>query len=213
VNPLVALKEVFTDKAFWRFMALLALLSLVRMMFQHMHFTWPKYVIREQGDSFPVGTLWSINSLLILVLAPLGTALTRKRRPFEVLLLGAFISSLSPFVLCFGSSMPYQVGMILLLTIGEALWSPRLYEYNISIAPRGREATYVSLAALPYFLAKFLVGPTSGYLLAAYCPPTGPRQPAILWAIIGLSTMLGPVGIFALRNLIQKKDEPAAATA
>jgi MFS family permease len=212
-NPLKALTEVFSDKAFWRFMLMLALLCLVRMMFQHMHFTWPKYVIREQGEDFPVGTLWSANSLMILVLAPLGTALTRKRRPFEVLLLGAFISSLSPFVLCFGSSMPFQVGMILLLTIGEALWSPRLYEYNVSIAPRGREATYVSLAALPYFLAKLLVGPTSGYLLAAYCPPTGPRQPAILWAIIGISTMLGPVGIFALRNLIQKKDEPAAATA
>ena len=53
----------------------------------------------------------------------------------------------------------------------------------------------------------------AGYLLAAYCPPTGPRQPGVLWGIIGLSTMLGPVGIFALRNLIQKKDEPAAATA
>lgn len=211
-HPLKALQEVISDKAFWRFMLMLALLCLVRMMFQHMHFTWPKYVIREQGEDFPVGTLWSANSLLILVLAPLGTALTRKRRPFEVLLLGAFISSLSPFVLVFGSSMPFQVGMILLLTVGEALWSPRLYEYNISIAPRGREATYVSLAALPYFLAKFLVGPTSGYLLSAYCPAEGPRQPAILWAAIGLSTMLGPVGIFLLRNLIQKKDEPAQAT-
>lgn len=212
-NPLKALQEVFSDKAFWRFMLMLALLCLVRMMFQHMHFTWPKYIIREQGEDFPVGKLWSLNSLLILVMAPLGTALTRKRRPFEVLLFGAFLSSLSPFVLVFGSTLPFQVGMILLLTIGEALWSPRLYEYNLSIAPRGREATYVSLAALPYFLAKFLVGPTSGYLLEAFCPPEGPRQSAILWGVIGISTMLGPVGIFALRNLIQKKDEPEQAAA
>ncbi|MBL8678534.1 MAG: MFS transporter [Myxococcales bacterium] len=208
-NPLQSLREVIAHKAFWRFMLMLALLCLVRMMFQHMHFTWPKYVIRERGEDFPVGTLWSVNSMLILVLAPLGTALTRKRKPFDVLLFGAFISSLSPFVLTLGSTMPYQVAMILLLTIGEALWSPRLYEYNISIAPRGKEATYVSLAALPYFLAKFLVGPTSGYLLSAYCPAQGPRNPAMLWAIIGLTTMLGPVGIFFLRDLIQKKDEPA----
>jgi len=207
-HPLAALREVMSDRAFWRFMLMLALLCLVRMMFQHMHFTWPKYVLREQGEDFPVGTLWSVNSMLILVLAPLGTALTRKRKPFDVLLLGALISSASPFVLCFGSSMPFQVGMILLLTVGEALWSPRLYEYNISIAPRGREATYVSLAALPYFLAKFLVGPTSGYLLSAYCPAEGARHSAILWGVIGMSTMIGPVGIFLLRNLIQKKDEP-----
>lgn len=215
VSPLVALRDVLRDRPFWRFMVLLVFLSLVRMMFQHMHFTWPKYVLREQGEGFPVGTVWSFNSFLILFLAPLGTALTRKRRPFEVLLFGAFISALSPFVLCLGSSMPYQIGMIIVLTIGEALWSPRLYEYNVSIAPRGREATYVSLASLPYFLAKFLVGPTSGYLLATFVPAQGPRNAAMLWGIVGLTTMLGPIGIWLGRNWISKSDpakpQPTAA--
>ena len=205
VNPLRAMKEVVSDSAFWRFMLLLLLLSLVRMMFQHMHFTWPKYVTREQGEAFPVGTVWSINSMLILFLAPLGTALTRKKKPLDVLLVGAFISALSPFVLCFGSGFAFQIGMILLLTVGEALWSPRLYEYNVSIAPRGREATYVSLASLPYFLAKCLGGPTSGYLLNAYCPKEGPRHSAILWAVIGITTMLGPVGVLMSRGIIEKK--------
>jgi MFS family permease len=212
VSPLLALRDVLRDRPFWRFMVLLVLLSLVRMMFQHMHFTWPKYVLREQGDDFPMGTVWSFNSMLILVLAPLGTALTRHRRPFEVLLFGATISALSPFVLYFGSSMPYQIGMIIVLTIGEALWSPRLYEYNVSIAPRGREATYVSLASLPYFLAKFLVGPTSGYLLATFVPAEGPRNAGMLWAIIGMSTMIGPIGIWLGRNWITKTDRPTGTT-
>lgn len=207
-SPLVALKGVVSDKLFWRFMVLLAFLSLVRMMFQHMHFTWPKYVLREQGDDFPVGTIWSINAMLILVLAPLGTALTRNRKPFQIVLFGAFLSSLSPFVLCFGSSMPYQLGMILVLTVGEALWSPRLVEYNVSIAPRGREATYVSLSSFPYFFAKLLVGPTSGYLLSAYCPPEGPRNAAMLWAIIGMSTLLGPTAIWFGRNWISQATPP-----
>jgi hypothetical protein len=209
-NPFLAMKEVLSDRMFWRFLLMLALLSLVRMMFQHMHFTWPKYVTRVEGEDFMVGTVWSINSMLIIFMAPLGTALTRGRKPLDVLLLGAFISALSPFVLCFGSSMPYQLGMILVLTIGEALWSPRLYEYNVSIAPRGREATYVSLAALPYFLAKFLVGPTSGLLLARYVPEGGPFQAGTLWAIIGVSTMLGPIGIFSLRRYFVR-EEPAAS--
>ncbi len=211
-SPLAALKDVLLDKPFWRFMVLLVLLSLVRMMFQHMHFTWPKYVLREQGESFPVGTVWSFNSFLILFLAPLGTALTRHRKPFQVLLFGAFISALSPLVLCLGSTMPYQLTMIVVLTVGEALWSPRLYEYNVSIAPRGREATYVSLASFPYFLAKFLVGPASGYLLTTYCPATGPRQAWILWALIGASTMLGPIGIWVGRRWITQSD-PARVTA
>jgi hypothetical protein len=67
----------------------------------------------------------------------------------------------------------------------------------------------VSLASLPYFLAKFLVGPTSGYLLESYCPANGVRRPAILWAIIGLSTMIGPIGIFFRRGWIGQKPRPA----
>jgi MFS family permease len=197
---------VATDRAFWRFLVLLGFLSLVRMMFQHMHFTWPKYITREQGEDFPIGAVWSLNSFLILFLAPIGTAITRHRKVFNVLVFGAAISALSPFVLVFGSSMPYQIGMVLVLTVGEALWSPRLYEYNVSIAPRGREATYVSLAALPYFLAKFLVGPTSGYLLATYCPKEGERHSSILWAIIGVSTIIGPISIWLLRGWVAKEE-------
>ena len=209
-NPLLIMRDVIAEPTFWRFIVLLGLLALVKMMFQHMHFTWPKYVLRERGDAFPVGTIWSLNSMLILVLAPLATALTRKRRPFEVLLVGAFISALSPFVLCFGESMPFQIGMIGMLTVGEALWSPRSYEYTLSIAPRGRESTFVALAALPYFLAKFLVGPTSGYLLGAYCPEHGPRHAAVLWAIIGVSTIIGPIGMFLGRRWIAEDTDATA---
>jgi MFS family permease len=192
-NPLALLREVVGDKPFWRFLLLLGFLSLVRMMFQHMHFTWPKYVVREQGDEFPWGKIWGLNSLLILGFAPVAAALTRKMPVLNVLLVGAFVSAASPFVLCFGSSYAYQVGMVVMLTAGEALWSPR------------SESTYVSLSSLPWFLAKFLVGPSSGYLLAALCPATGPRHPAVLWALIGVSTMVGPLGILAFRRVIEGK--------
>lgn len=212
-NPIAAMREVFTDKTFYRFLLLLAFLSLVKMMFQHMHFTWPKYITREQGDDFPVGAVWSLNSLLIIGMAPLGTALTRKMKPFYVLLVGAFISALSPFVLTLGSTMPFQIAMILVLTIGEALWSPRSYEYTLSIAPRGRESTYVALAALPFFFAKFLVGPTSGYLLEMWCPAQGVHHVAFIWLAIGLMTMLGPLGMFMCRNWIQRMEHAKATAA
>ncbi len=150
---------------------------------------------------------------MILFLAPIGTAVTRKRKPLDVLLLGAFITAASPFVLCLGSSMPFQLAMIVTLTIGEALWSPRLYEYNLSIAPKGRESTYISLAALPYFLAKLIVGPSAGALLPLFVPEHGARNPAALWAIIGGVTMIGPVGILLARNWITRKSETSTAAA
>jgi len=32
----------------------------------------------------------------------------------------------------------------------------------------------------------------------------------MLWGLIGLSTIIGPIGIWLLRGWIQKKDDPAA---
>jgi MFS family permease len=210
-NPLRAMREAASDEGFWRFMVMLLFLSLVRMMFQHMHFTWNKYVLRIHGDAFAYADYWALNSLLIIPLAPLVAVLTRRRKPLDVLLFGAFISALSPFVLCLGSAAGMQLAMILTLTLGEALWSPRLYEYNISIAPRGRETTYLSLASLPFFLAKFLVTPSSGYLLTAYCPESGTRHPEVMWGIIGVSTMLGPIGIWLGRGWLTKKSPAVEA--
>jgi len=209
-NPFRALATVVSDRRFWRFMLLIVLLSLVRLIFQHMHFTWPKYVTRVEGDAFPVGTVWSLNSLGILFLAPLATALTRRLPIFPVLLVGAAISAVSPFFLCLGSSLPIQLAMIAVLTVGEALWSPRLYEYNVAVAPRGQEATYVGLAKLPFFLAKLVVTPMSGWLLASYCPAEGPRDPALLWAIVGVTTLAGPLGMWLLQGWIRERPSEKA---
>ena len=65
-------------------------------------------------------------------------------------------------------------------SIGEAFYSPRVYEYAAAIAPRGQEASYGSLAYLPFLVGKILVG-TGGWLLAAFVPEHGPRRPATMW--------------------------------
>jgi dipeptide/tripeptide permease len=103
--------------------------------------------------------------------------------------------------------------MVVTMTLGEALWSPRTYEYNVAIAPRGQESTYVGLASFPYFLAKLVAARMSGRLLEQFCPAVGERHPAILWAIIGVATVVGPLGILLLRKVIERKDEETAPTA
>jgi len=206
-NPFAVLGEVFRDKSFWRFMLLIGLLVLVKAIFVHMHSTWPKYITRERGEDFDWGWLWGLNSVLILVFVPIVTAFTRKLSAYRVIVIGSFITAASPFIFALGSSTAIQVSAIVVLTIGEALWSPRSYEYNVSIAPKGREATYVSLAVLPYFLAKFFVAMTAGKLLTAYCPPTGERHSGMLWVIIGLMTIVGPIGILGFRKVINPSDK------
>lgn len=66
------------------------------------------------------------------------------------------------------TSIPAVVMFIVLLSVGEAFWSPRFYEYTVSVAPEGREGTFMSLASAPLFLAKLPVGWLSGKLIAEY---------------------------------------------
>jgi hypothetical protein len=61
----------------------------------------------------------------------------------------------------------------------------------------------MAMSSLPFFFAKLAVAPVSGVLLAHFCPDTGPRHSESLWLIIGLSTMIAPVGLFVFQRFIR----------
>ncbi len=211
-SPLKIAKELFGEKPFHRYLLFVGLLAMVRLMFQHAFMTFPKYVTREMGAAYPFGKVWAINPIMIIILVPIVTALTRHRSAYSCIIAGAFISALSPFVLCLGATHATFVGMVVVLSVGEALWSPRVYEYAATIAPRGRESSYMGLSYLPLFVAKIVVGPLSGFLLAHYVPEQAPRRSEIMWLIIGVMTLAGPLLMLFLRKTIEadaKKPVPA----
>jgi dipeptide/tripeptide permease len=201
--------EVVREPTFWRFMLLMGLLVFVKMIFQHGYFTLPKYAIRELGEGSPIGTFQAINPVAIIVLVPVATALTRHVRPFRVILVGSAISALSVFILVLPASYWTIAGFFVVLAVGESLWSPRSYELIATIAPKGRESSYMGLSGLPFFVGKFAALPMSGWLLSKYCPEIGPRHASTMWLIIGLTTILAPVLMFLLRPVIEG-DSPTA---
>jgi MFS family permease len=138
---------------------------------------------------------------------PKGQSSARLNR---MVLEDAFPSEIAPNRLgVVGGVSPYYVMIFLFITVlsvGEAFYSPRLYEYAAVIAPKGQEASYMSLSYLPFFMAKLLVATFSGVLLANYCPETGPRQSATMWLIIALTTTIAPAGLMALRRFIRVKE-------
>jgi MFS family permease len=89
------------------------------------------------------------------------------------------------------------------LSFGEAFYSPRVYEYAAAIAPKGQEASYSALSYVPFLLAKVLVGTFSGFLLTNYCPEHGPRHSGTLWLFVALTASIAPIGLLALRRYIQ----------
>ena len=104
-----------------------------------------------------------------------------------------------------GSINPYYVMAALYLmvfSVGEAFYSPRVYEYAAAIAPAGQEASYGALAYLPFLVGKLLVG-TSGWILAAFCPAEGPRRPAMMWLIFALAASVAPIGLLLFSRYIR----------
>jgi hypothetical protein len=104
-----------------------------------------------------------------------------------------------------GSVHPYYFMSALYLivfSIGEAFYSPRVYEYAAAIAPPGQEASYGSLAYLPFLVGKLLVG-TGGWLLAAFVPEHGLRHPGTMWLIFALAASIAPIGLILFRSYIR----------
>ncbi len=176
-----------------------------------------------------------LNPVLIVFLVPLVGALTQKISAYRVVIFGSLIAAVSVFFMAMPpvwfqgladgpmgdliarkwlgvpDSTPVNPLFIsiflsvITLSVGEAFYSPRLYEYPAAIAPKGQEASYMSLSLLPYFVAKFFVGTLSGWLLMRFCPESGPRESETMWLIIGLMALITPIGLFLLRPWIQVK--------
>ena len=227
---------LWSQPAIYRFLAFMTLVVGVRMIFYHLSYTFPKYGIRELGDGAPFAHLSGIlNSAMVVVLVPICGALTQNISAYRMVTVGSLVSSLSVFFIALppqwfrpladgwlghlivqqwlgvsGPVNPLYISIflfIVMLSLGEALWSPRLYEYAAACAPKGQEATYMSLSYLPFFLAKLTVGGISGWLLAKFCPAAGPRHSEVMWFLIGCMALLTPVGTFMLRKFLQLRED------
>lgn len=205
--PLEILRETIQTKSFWRFLVVCLITVNIRMIFRHLDATLPKYMLREFGDNVPKGTIYAINPALIIILVPLVTAATTAVDPLVMIHYGSYISAGSVFFLALSTSIPACVLFVIALSIGEAVWSPRLNDYTMSVVKEGREGTYMALSSAPLFLAKLPVGFMSGYLLVEYCPEQGERHSKTMWLIIGLTTAMSPILMTVFWSYISKRGD------
>jgi MFS family permease len=228
-------KEVLGEKAFYRFLLFLGIIVLVRIVFQHMHYTLAPWADGELGYGSKFGTAWGVvNPALIIVLTPLVGLFAARVSSYRMIVVGTSICAAACFLLAlpggtFASLGPTSLGtaakwildldgnlaalyfnllfFAVAFSIGEAIWSPRLYQYTAAVAPKGREATYMGLSILPLFLGKLFAGPLGGYLLTRYSPAEGARSGGTLWLVVALMAVGTPALILLLRSIIQPKED------
>jgi hypothetical protein len=181
-RPLQTLREVITEPTLWRLLVLIALIIGVRAVYAYLYLLMPKYWLRTIGPDAAIGTLNAINPIGIVIGLVLFIPITNKFNVFSMLIYGAMMSAFSLFPMAlpwrmFGSDIAtahYIMALLcmVILTIGEVIWSPKLYEYTALIAPKGQEGTYLGLSLVPWFLAKTLVSAFSGHMLEYWSPET-----------------------------------------
>ena len=226
--------ELFKQTGFYRLLVFLMLIAFLKLIFMQMYYVFPEFGIRVLGEGAPVGRLWGINSLLVIFLVPVIGALTQRFPAYGMVTFGGIISAASVFIMAlppawfqpladgvFGQWLghhylglpgvvhPYYVMIalyVIVLSFGEAFYSPRVYEYASAIAPHGQEASYGALSYVPFLLAKLLIGTFSGTLLATYCPAVGERHSETLWLFVALTATIAPVGLISLRRLIRVQE-------
>ncbi|MBK9129297.1 MAG: MFS transporter [Phycisphaerales bacterium] len=224
-NPLQIAMAVAQEPVFWRFLVLITLLLGVRAVFLYLHLLCPKYWLRVIGPDAPIGWLQAVNPLLVVIGLMLVIPVLTRFSVYSMLTYGALVSSLSLFVLAIPGhgqdALWLSYGFLLVLTIGEIVWSPRLTEYTAAIAPKGQEGTYLGLSMVPWFGAKTIVAAASGHLLNRWVPQTEEGQtpllerlaagevaywdsPAAMWLVLGVITLVGPLIAIALRGFFTK---------
>ncbi len=240
-GTIAQLKDNFTQKAFWVYMGMLAILVFVRLTFYIFHVMFPTYATRVLGPDFPVASIFgALNPAMIVFLVPLISILSINIRSYTMLLIGTAVSAGSVF-LCFlpenvalaigdtwlgtwifdywleapvGSQDPFVVSLvvfIIVFTVGEAIWSPRLMQFSAEIAPRGKEGAYIALAMLPYFMGKMGAAVLSEQLITRFFSKDLVEYPdhTMAWLAIGSMAAISPLGLLVFRKVFSHSERIA----
>eukprot|EP00441_Pelagodinium_beii_P003259 CAMPEP_0197679862 /NCGR_PEP_ID=MMETSP1338-20131121/92359_1 /TAXON_ID=43686 ORGANISM="Pelagodinium beii, Strain RCC1491" /NCGR_SAMPLE_ID=MMETSP1338 /ASSEMBLY_ACC=CAM_ASM_000754 /LENGTH=196 /DNA_ID=CAMNT_0043260965 /DNA_START=119 /DNA_END=706 /DNA_ORIENTATION=- len=129
----------------------------------------------------------------------------------QTLLWGSFVSGISVFALCIWESYMGAVIFVLILSFGDCIWSPTLYEFSTMSGAEGQEGMYMAITMAPMYLAALPVGVMSGWALKVFCPKNGgpeDRHSTLMWFIIGCMGFASPLGLWLFRKrLILPEDE------
>jgi MFS family permease len=232
-------RRLIGQSAFARILVFFLLIGFLKAIFLQMDYVFPKFGDRVLGMGAPVGRLANINGWMIIVLAPLVGALTQRLSAYRMVVIGGMICAAGVFIMALpttwfqgaaesgfgrwlghgylglqGAVHPYYIMTafyLMVFSVGEAFYSPRVYEYAAAIAPKGQEASYGALAYLPFLVGKLLIG-TAGWVLAAFVPEQGPRRPELMWLIFALAASVAPLGLLVFRGYIRVPEAGRDAT-
>lgn len=225
-RPLQLIGEVARERAFQKLIVFLILTLGVRLVFTLQILIMPQYYLRTVGDDFQLGFMNAINPFIIVTGLILIIPILNRFSTVKLMISGMTISAFSMVLLAIPPQCYYilpgveTIGQAYFLAIflqivvfasGELLFSPRFSEYVARVAPKDKVASYMSLSALPMFIAKPINGVIGGLLVSYFCydgitakMDTGHisfwESPEFMWTIYMIFAFVSPIAIILTKD-------------
>ena len=166
-----------------RFLTFLVIFSGFWAMFWHVFYALPFYVKDFlQYPRFEV--IETVDAMTIIVVTIPATALAKRLRPLAAMVLGFVLATACWFIMGSVPTIAGAVVAMMIFALGEAIQSPRFYEYVANLAPADQVGTYMGFAFLPIAIGTFIAGLSSGYLVKHYVEGGNPSAPQ-MWYVVG----------------------------
>ncbi len=226
-RPLKLICEVAHERPFQKLIVFLLLTLGVRLVFTLQFLVMPQYYTRTIGDDFDLGFMNSLNPFIIITGLIAIIPIINKFSTVKLMISGMSISAASLILMAIPPEwyfvfpgietigQAYFIAIFLQITIfafGELLFSPRFSEYVARVAPKDKVASYMSLSALPMFIAKPINGVVGGLLVAHLCydgiaakMDTGHidfwHSPEFMWTIYLIMAVISPIAIILTKDM------------
>jgi dipeptide/tripeptide permease len=184
----------------FRFMLFLFICSGFWAMFWHVFYALPFYV--KDFLKYPrFEVIETVDAMTIIVVTIPATALAKRLQPLSAMVLGFVLATACWFIM---GSLPTLAGAVLgmmVFALGEAIQSPRFYEYVAKLAPPEQVGTYMGFAFLPIAIGTFVAGWSSGYLVKHYVEGDNPAAPQ-MWYVVGAYGVVSTLLMIAYDRLV-----------
>ena len=191
-------------KRFWRLFAVVLLVLLVKSVFYQQTTALPLYMDREIGKNSHYGSVIILNQLIVLSLLPFVLYLIYYISAYDVFIIGGISACIAPFSFVFGGNYYTIVAFIIISSIGESLYAPRVIEYCLEISPKGKESGIIAMTTLPYALSSAYTGIMAGFLMGEFCPEHGKTHCSIVWVIISVCTIPAVLALVVFKKYLEE---------
>lgn len=202
------LLDIARDRVFWRLVAFGFALVGLGVFWNYNSVVFPLYM-KHEIKSNHYGNVESINPIFIPLFTMIIGAIFPRVDPFHMVIYGSLIFSLSAMPMIFSSTMSAAELYVFWMTIGEAIYSPKVELVEFNIAPPQLAGTYTSLTKIPVGLFRVAGMLSNSFLIDDMCSENVADKCRDIWAIATGVALSTPLLLVLLSRFIQ--DAPPAA--